>query len=67
MKNRLLKYTTAFILILIVMQSAAYCQDADTTASKRKNPTGALFRSVFVPGWGQFYNEKYILQSEEVV
>ncbi|OGC96087.1 MAG: hypothetical protein A2W25_08625 [candidate division Zixibacteria bacterium RBG_16_53_22] len=28
--------------------------------SKSPNPTGALLRSAFVPGWGQFYNRKYI-------
>jgi hypothetical protein len=24
-----------------------------------KNPTGAMLRSIFVPGWGQFYNGKW--------
>jgi len=39
---------------------------ADTSLSqgsayggKHKSPTGALFRSVAFPGWGQFYNDKY--------
>ncbi len=27
---------------------------------KRKSPSGALFRSMFVPGWGQLYTEKYV-------
>lgn len=27
---------------------------------ERPWPTGALLRSVIVPGWGQFYNRKYI-------
>ena len=27
---------------------------------KRKSPSGALFRSLFVPGWGQLYTEKYV-------
>ncbi|MCP4633048.1 MAG: hypothetical protein GY855_08975 [candidate division Zixibacteria bacterium] len=26
----------------------------------KPNPTGALLRSVVIPGWGQFYNKKYI-------
>lgn len=26
---------------------------------KKKNPTGAMLRSLVVPGWGQFYNGKY--------
>lgn len=25
----------------------------------RKSPTGALFRSLFVPGWGQLYNQRH--------
>ncbi len=33
--------------------------EADTTI-KIKSPTGALLRSLVVPGWGQFYNQKYI-------
>lgn len=27
---------------------------------ERRSPTGALLRSLAVPGWGQFYNRKYI-------
>ncbi len=27
---------------------------------KTKNPTGALLRSLVLPGWGQLYNEQYI-------
>ncbi len=26
---------------------------------ERKSPTGALFRSMFVPGWGQLYTKKH--------
>jgi TM2 domain-containing membrane protein YozV len=29
-------------------------------ASKKKSPTGAMLRSLAVPGWGQFYNGKYV-------
>lgn len=36
------------------------CQDNDSTVVRKANPTGALLRSAFVPGWGQFYNRKYI-------
>jgi len=60
MKSRSLKFALALLIVLIAMQSTADCQNADTTVLKRKNPTGALFRSLFVPGWGQFYNDKYI-------
>lgn len=37
-----------------------YCQETDSTEIRRVNPTGALLRSAFVPGWGQLYNRKYI-------
>jgi len=60
MGNRLLKSAAALLFVFIALQSVAFCQNTDSTVVKRKNPTGALFRSVFVPGWGQFYNEKYI-------
>jgi hypothetical protein len=34
---------------------------ADTTQKIHKPyPTGALLRSAVVPGWGQYYNKKYI-------
>ena len=26
----------------------------------QKNPRGVMLRSIFVPGWGQFYNEKWL-------
>jgi len=32
----------------------------DSIETQKTNPAGALFRSAFVPGWGQFYNKKYI-------
>ncbi len=28
-------------------------------SSKTKSPRGAMLRSIFVPGWGQFYNGKW--------
>ena len=36
---------------------------ADSSAvspARTKNPTGALLRSLALPGWGQLYNEQYI-------
>jgi len=30
------------------------------TVLQKKSPMGALLRSVAVPGWGQFYNRKYL-------
>jgi hypothetical protein len=29
-------------------------------ARRRKSPTGALWRSFALPGWGQIYNEEYV-------
>lgn len=31
-----------------------------TKLQRQKSPMGALMRSVAVPGWGQFYNGKYL-------
>ena len=33
---------------------------ADSSRTTLRSPTGALFRSVAFPGWGQFYNKKYL-------
>jgi hypothetical protein len=36
---------------------------ADSTLAqpfKTKNPTGALLRSLVLPGWGQLYNQQYV-------
>ena len=32
----------------------------DDSVLESKSPTGALLRSVAFPGWGQFYNRKYL-------
>jgi len=33
---------------------------ADSSRTTLRSPSGALFRSVIFPGWGQFYNKKYL-------
>jgi len=33
---------------------------ADSSRTTLRSPTGALFRSIAFPGWGQFYNKKYL-------
>lgn len=38
-------------------KSDAIVVEGDTL--KPKNPTGAMLRSIVVPGWGQFYNGKW--------
>ncbi len=35
-------------------------QTAPATLKPRRSPMGALLRSVAVPGWGQYYNRKYV-------
>lgn len=58
----MIKKAIAFLpILLIISYSSGICQSQDSTVVIRKtNPTGALLRSAFVPGWGQFYNRKYI-------
>ncbi len=60
MKNKILNYSIIVSTVLILFTAPAKCQRQDSVAVRKTNPTGALFRSVFVPGWGQFYNRKYI-------
>lgn len=33
---------------------------ADSSRTTLRSPTGALFRSIAFPGWGQLYNKKYV-------
>ena len=35
-------------------------ESSDSSRTTLRSPTGALFRSVAFPGWGQFYNKKYL-------
>lgn len=37
---------------------AAWAADQPATADSVKSPTGAMLRSLAVPGWGQWYNGK---------
>ncbi len=43
-----------------VLPEIAQTDSAQVTVFKSKSPMGALLRSVAFPGWGQFYNKKYI-------
>jgi hypothetical protein len=57
------KPSMAALFILIVLFCAQGIKAQDSTLLSRpgyKSPTGALLRSAFVPGWGQFYNGSYI-------
>lgn len=53
----------AIILVFalaILLSGVSFGQRADSLHIRKVNPTGALLRSAFIPGWGQFYNRKYI-------
>lgn len=68
MKNSLLKL---FFIFILAWSSHLYSQQdngnmqtalADSVNKKiigKRNPRGAMLRSIFVPGWGQFYNGKW--------
>ena len=43
-----------------VLPEIAQTDSAQVTVFKSKSPMGALLRSVAFPGWGQFYNKKYL-------
>ena len=66
MKLRLTTRLTVAVIIGLFVVHRGRCQEAsssagaDSTHIRRTNPTGALLRSAFVPGWGQLYNRKYI-------
>ncbi len=57
--KRLWQLTLSAILVLAIVPRG-YCQAPDSVEVRKTNPTGALLRSAFVPGWGQLYNRKYI-------
>ena len=58
--KRLLYLSIISFLGGVIMAAPAQSQPADSLPSKSVSPTGALVRSALVPGWGQFYNKKYI-------
>lgn len=47
-------------MLVMAIVPQGYCQAPDSAEVRKTNPTGALLRSAFVPGWGQLYNRKYI-------
>jgi hypothetical protein len=51
---------TSVVILVLTFSNISYSQQADSLRVRKVNPTGALIRSAFVPGWGQFYNRKYI-------
>src|SRR3990172_6320058 len=51
-----------FVMLLTISTPAEKLNlaSADSSRTTLRSPTGALFRSVAIPGWGQFYNKKYL-------
>ncbi len=60
MNSGLIKYPLMAAILILVFTASAMSQSPDTVIIRKTNPSGALFRSAFVPGWGQFYNNKHI-------
>lgn len=42
-----------------IVETLTQSDSVSTDSSKTKSPRGAMLRSIFVPGWGQFYNGKW--------
>jgi len=49
-------HLTALILLLCAL--SLQIGDGENSPIEYRNPTGALLRSFFIPGWGQFYNDR---------
>ncbi len=55
--------TIGWLAGTVVLSAADAYVDARVSSriglKEKKNPTGAMLRSLIFPGWGQFYNRKY--------
>ncbi len=50
----------AILLTISTQAEKLNLASADSSRTTLRSPSGALFRSVAFPGWGQFYNKKYL-------
>jgi len=48
------------LALLLALQAGAADSTEVAPHRKAKSPTGAMIRSMLVPGWGQVYNGKYL-------
>lgn len=57
-----MRSTLALCLITcaLVLAGNSYAADRKDPARPQKSTTGAVFRSLGFPGWGQFYTESYV-------
>jgi hypothetical protein len=63
MKKLFISLSILLVLITSAFRTRAFGQmkaPLPDSSLKGKSPTGALLRSVAFPGWGQFYNGKYL-------
>ncbi|MDZ7724683.1 MAG: DUF5683 domain-containing protein [candidate division KSB1 bacterium] len=56
----MMRYTLVYIVLITALCSPSSALEADTDSSRSKDPRGAMLRSAIVPGWGQFYNGKWL-------
>jgi hypothetical protein len=61
------RYFHLVVLALILLVAASVSADSLSVSAQpvervkpKRSPMGALLRSIVAPGWGQFYNHKYI-------
>jgi hypothetical protein len=58
--NRNICIIVVVLIMVMFVPNISSGQNADSLRIRKTNPRGALLRSAFVPGWGQYYNRKYI-------
>jgi len=51
--------TSGIITLAKAQETRLKQSPADTVKLERKSPSGALFRSMLVPGWGQWYTKRH--------
>lgn len=67
----IMRHRTFPVIVAILLSSGTLLAQSDSllitdshtvvpAQKPRRSPMGALLRSVAVPGWGQFYNHKYV-------
>ncbi|GMQ82015.1 MAG: hypothetical protein BMS9Abin05_1454 [Rhodothermia bacterium] len=53
-------FTLIFFLLIFASVQTAFAQEEGPQTHTARTPTGALWRSALVPGWGQAYNGQYL-------